>query len=63
MVSEFDHRRAQVEPAIGVAALVPFLQIGRGAGAELENPVNFDFREPVDCGVEEIDLAPGIARA
>src|SRR5436305_2297110 len=60
--AKFNHRRAQIEPAIGVAPLVPFLQIWGSAGAELENPVNFNFREPVDCGFEEIDLMPRMAR-
>src|ERR1700751_3067573 len=53
--AKFDHCRAQIESAIGVAPPVPFLQIRRGAGAELEDSFNFGFREPVDCGFEKID--------
>src|SRR6266851_3952643 len=61
VAGEFDHGGAQIEPAIGVAPLVPFLEIGRRAGAELKNLTNSGRGEFVDCGFEKIDLADDLA--
>src|SRR5580693_8590683 len=48
--AKFDHFRAQIEPAIDIAPFAPFLQIGCGTGAELENPTSLNCREFLDCG-------------
>src|SRR5208282_620034 len=53
---EFDHGRAEIEPAIGVTPSMPFLEIRCGAGAQLEDPVNFRLRKFVDRGLEKIEF-------
>src|SRR6516164_5373941 len=50
----------RVEPAIGIAPSVPFLQIRSGSGSELEDPMNFRLREFGDHCLEKIEFASGI---
>jgi hypothetical protein len=57
VASEFEHGGAEIEPAIGIAPPVPFLEIRCRARPQLEDPVNSRLREFVYRGLEEVEFS------
>ena len=60
VASELDHGGAEIEPAIGIAPSVPFLQIRRCTSAQFEDPVDFRLREFVYRRLEKVEFPNGI---
>ena len=52
-----EHRRAQIEPAIAIAATLPFLEVRRRAAGDLEHPAHRNRGKALDRRGKEINLA------